>query len=165
MNLLNHDLLKQESKQQDNKESSRIRLSAMNILAGREHSIAELKAKLIKKDFSAELLEIIIEELLDDGLLNEQRFTESFIRSRIQKGQGPLKIRHELRLRGIADELIDNCLDTSLQFWKTHIEHARSKRFGNSLPKDYKALGKQSRFLYQRGFDAEQIKACLSCMD
>jgi regulatory protein len=147
--------------QQYKKELTKIRLAAMNILAGREHSIAEIKTRLIKKNYSAEQVDIAVEELLNDGLLNEERFTESFIRSRIQKGQGPLKIRHELRMRGIADELIDNNLDMSFQFWRPYIERARKKRFGHRIPKDFKEQGKQSRFLYQRGFDGEQIKRCL----
>jgi len=151
--------LKQQDKHKQ--EIARIRLTAMNILAGREHSIAELKTKLSKKEFSAELLEIIVEELINDDLLNEERFTESFIRSRIQKGQGPLKIHHELRLRCITDELIDEYLDSSFQFWRPYIERARNKRFGSRIPKDFKEQGKQSRFLYQRGFDGEQIKRCL----
>lgn len=161
MNLPHDALIIQQEKQ----ELSRIRRAAMNILAGREHSISELKAKLLKKEVSVERLEIILEELISDGFLNEQRFTENFIRTRIEKGQGPLKIRHELRMRGIANDLIDEHLDESFQFWQAHIERTRFKRFGRIKPVDYQEQGRQSRFLYQRGYNAEQIRRCLSLTD
>ncbi|RKZ97391.1 MAG: recombination regulator RecX [Gammaproteobacteria bacterium] len=147
------------------KELRAVRISAMNILAGREHSIIELRKKL-KKKFSKnddivhldELIEIVLQQLLDDNLLNEARFTECFIRSRINKGSGPVRIRHELMERGISSELTNDYLDDSYDFWQQHIEAVRNKRFGIQLPEDYKEQTKQSRFLYQRGFSGEFIR-------
>ncbi len=161
MSLSGDALLKQQLKQ----ELTKIRRSAMNILAGREHSTFELKTKLIKKEFQLELVEIILDELSRDGLLNEQRFTEAFIQARIRKGQGPVKIRHELHMRGISNDLLDEYLDTSFQFWQPLIERTRIKRFGSGKPVDYQEQGRQSRFLYQRGYDAEQIRRCFSQVD
>jgi len=147
------------------KELRAVRISAMNILAGREHSIIELRKKL-KKKFSKnddivhldELIEIVLQQLLDDNLLNEARFTECFIRSRINKGSGPVRIRHELMERGISSELTNDYLDDSYDFWQQHIEAVRNKRFGIQLPEDYKEQSRQSRFLYQRGFSGEFIR-------
>jgi len=154
------------------KEVASIRMSAMNILAGREHSIDELRQKLSRKrsnrnsiasdcnetEQSEAIIETVLKQLLDDKLLDETRFTECFIRSRINKGSGPVKIRHELKNRGISSELIDEYLDNSYEFWQKHIEAARNKRFGVQSPKDYKEQSKQSRFLYQRGFSGELIQ-------
>ncbi len=158
------------------KEMASLRMSAMNILAGREHSIDELRQKLRRKlekhkvykddfnDFSDKkeqqesLIERILEQLLDDKLLDDSRFTESFIRSRVKKGSGPVKIHHELMNRGISSELSGNSLEQSYEFWQEHIEAARSKRFGPQCPADYKEQSRQSRFLYQRGFSGELIR-------
>ena len=157
------------------KELASIRLAAMNILVGREHSIDELRQKLKRKfsnyyalggdnDVSAEserlelLIETVLEQLVDDKLLDEARFTECFIRSRINKGSGPVKIRHELMNRGISSELTDDYMDNSYEFWQKHIEAVRNKRFGSQYPKDYKEQSRQSRFLYQRGFSGELIQ-------
>lgn len=149
----------------EKKECRAIRISAMNILAGREHSIVELRNKLKKKFsnrddllFSDELIEVVLEQLIDDNLLNEARFTECFIRSRINKGSGPVKIRQELMERGISSELTSDYLDDSYNFWQAHIEEVRNKRFGNQYPQNYKEQSKQSRFLYQRGFSGEFIR-------
>ncbi|MCU7799735.1 MAG: recombination regulator RecX [gamma proteobacterium symbiont of Lucinoma myriamae] len=97
-------------------------------------------------------------QLIEDNLLNEGRFTESFIRSRINRGSGPVKIRHELMQRGISSELTNDYLGDSYNFWQPHIEAVRSKRFGVQFPEDYKEQSKQSHFLYQRGFSGEFIR-------
>lgn len=150
------------------KQLAAIRMAAMNILAGREHSIAELRQKLQRKlrkynDFDdmlvlEPLIEDVLEQLIADNLLDESRFTECFIRSRINKGSGPVKIRHELINRGIASELADDYLDNSYEFWQEHLEAVRQKRFGSQYPQDYKEQSRQSRFLYQRGFSGELIQ-------
>ena len=106
----------------------------------------------------AELETLFTLQEIDDRLLDESRFTECFIRSRINKGSGPVKIRHELMNRGISRELTDDYLDNSYEFWQEHIEAVRNKRFGNQYPKDYKEQSRQSRFLYQRGFSGELIQ-------
>lgn len=149
----------------EKKERRAIRISAMNILAGREHSIVELrqklKRKLSKRDdllHLGELIEVVLEQLIDDNLLDEARFTECFIRSRINSGSGPVKIRHELMQRGISSELTNDYLDESYDFWQQYIEAVRNKRFGVQFPEDYKEQSKQSRFLYQRGFSGEFIR-------
>ncbi len=166
---------------QDHKEKQQlttIRLRAMNILAGREHSIVELQTKLstklsnkLKRQLSQQdnefyvdklhleqQIAIVLKQLIADDCLNEERFTECFVRSRINKGSGPVKIRHELMERGISNELCDLYLDNSYEFWKQHINTVREKHFGVQYPNDYKQQAKQSRFLYQRGFSGEFIR-------
>ena len=157
------------------KELASIRFSAMNILAGREHSLSELRNKLRQKsrrnldnteqqegavadEQFDDLIEIVLEQLLQDSLLDDRRFTESFVRSRISRGKGPIKIRHELMERGISSELIDDYLDESYEFWQATMAAVRSKRFGVQYPENYKEQTKQSRFLYQRGFGSELIR-------
>lgn len=151
------------------KELASIRGSAMNILAGREHSATELRHKLRRKlerkqvesgepNRLDELIDTVIEQLINDRLVDENRFTESFIRSRTARGSGPVKIRHELQERGISGEIIEQYLDDSYEFWQKHIATVRSKRFGIQYPEDYKEQSKQSRFLYQRGFSGELIQ-------
>jgi len=181
---IQRESLEEKSRGKSVKEAlTQIRISAMNILAGREHSIAEMRQKLQRKlnrretntesdlgksdldkpeldkpERIAEQIEVVLAQLLAEKLLDEARFTEAFIRSRINKGSGPIKIRHELKNRGIAGEMVDDYMENAYDFWQVHIKAARNKRFGNQLPKDYKEQSKQSRFLYQRGFSGELIQ-------
>ncbi len=188
---MNDDLLeekrlaqKQLAEKQLKKQLTSIRISAMNILAVREHSIAELRKKLklkfsskknvirdekvqaqdqelnneLNNELKAAQIEAVLQQLLDDNLLNESRFAESFIRSRITRGSGPVKIRHELLERKISNELIAEHLEMSYDFWHEHLKAVHYKRFGEQIPDNYKEQNKQSRFLYQRGFSGECIR-------
>ena len=47
-----------------------------------------------------------VAQLVDDGLQSDERFTEAFVRSRINQGKGPARIRADLRERGINDAVI-----------------------------------------------------------
>ena len=42
--------------------------------------------------------------------MSDARFAESFVRVRSERGQGPLRIRAELRERGVTDVLVDEVL-------------------------------------------------------
>jgi regulatory protein len=97
--------------------------------------------------------------MVAQGLLSNARYAESFIHSRFQRGQGPQRIRAELRDRGVDDALIDAGLDVYAPHWQEVLEQARLKRFGPAHPDTFKERNRQMRFLLQRGFTAEQIAA------
>ena len=76
---------------------------AMNLLARREHSRAELKEKLLKREFEPDEVEATVASLADRNLISDERFAESFATGRIRRGQGPVRIRQELRQRGFLN--------------------------------------------------------------
>jgi regulatory protein len=129
----------------------------MDLLARREHSELELARKLAARNIGPELVEATITALVSEGLLDNARFTEAFVRSRYQRGQGPHKIRAELRERGIDEELIADYLDDPDLQWSALIEQVRAKRFGPDQPAGFRERSRQMRFLQQRGFTSEQI--------
>ena len=133
----------------------------MDMLARREHSERELSRKLALRGYDQAVIEDTIEGLVADGLLSNERFVESFVHSRFQRGQGPVKIRAELRERGIDDSAIDRWLEFYGHQWRELAGQVREKKFGNSLPGDFRERSRQMRFLQQRGFDAEQIRSVL----
>lgn len=140
-------------------EKAELRRKAMDLLSRREHSVAELTGKLNARGFDREDVERAVQELIADGLLSNDRFVESFVRGRMERGQGPLKIRFELRSRGIEAELIDHQLDEyDAEVWLEQALRVRKKRYGEGIPSDPKARLRQMRFLEQRGFGSEQIR-------
>ena len=96
-------------------------------------------------------------------LLAEQRFADSFVRSRIARGQGPVRIRLELGQRGV--ESGDAALLAAECDWTDLARDVRSKRFGADLPASYADRARQARFLQYRGFTAEQIQDALEFAD
>jgi regulatory protein len=143
-----------------------LRLSAMNFLAIREHSVFQLKKKLQKKYFESDLysdedIDKLVLDLLSDNLLSDERFTEVFIRSKMNKGFGPVKINYELKSNGIAKHIIDENMNSKELSWFTSIEKAWNKKFSR-VPASHKDIDnkeklKQSRYLYQRGFSFDLI--------
>ena len=135
------------------------RYSAMNYLARREHSNLELKNKLIRKGFLVDVVDEVLSKLQIDKLLSDARFAESYIRSRIDKGFGPIRIQQELQQRGITGELVTELINSN--DWLTNILQAYKKRFGSTSPKNKPELARQIRFLQARGFTSEQIKTVI----
>ena len=75
----------------------------------------------------------------------------------INAGFGPIKIRYELRQKGVSDDLVDNYLSGLEVDWESNMAAQRIKKFGDSLPVDYKEKMKQARFLQNRGFSPESV--------
>jgi len=133
---------------------------ALNLLARREHSRQELRAKLVQRGVPEALAEAVTGELVERNLLNEGRFIEAFVRSRVERGYGPLKIEAELRARGIAEGVSAHLFD-----WIALARGARDRRFGRDHPRDWRERARQMRFLQQRGFDGSQIRAVFTGID
>jgi regulatory protein len=140
-------------------DAAAVRKQALALLARREHSGAELREKLAAKGFSADLINTTLSDLDREGWLKDERFVEAFIRTRRERGDGPVKIRAELRERGIGDVLIAAHLDARDPAWQQYLERLWVKRFRAKRPADFAEKGRQMRFFQGRGFTVEQIRA------
>lgn len=134
------------------------RKQALSMLARREHSGAELRAKLAAKGFPADIINDAVTELHRSGWLSDERFVEAFVRARSERGYGPVRIRAELRERGIDDELIASHLDARDPAWLARLQAVWAKRFAALQPADYAEKARQMRFLQARGFTGDQIR-------
>ncbi|MCB1644681.1 MAG: regulatory protein RecX [Pseudomonadales bacterium] len=85
---------------------SDIRRAAMDLLARREHSRLELHEKLSRRFAGCqELIQSETEKLTAEGLQSDARLAEAYVRARSNRGQGPRKIRMELRQRASVTTL------------------------------------------------------------
>ena len=87
-----------------------MRAFAYRLLGRREYSLFELRQRLVRKwpsetDIDRRAADLV-DALASENLVSDERFAESFVRSRIQRHQGPVKIRAEMRTRGVPDSLI-----------------------------------------------------------
>jgi regulatory protein len=138
-----------------------VRTAALALLAGREFGRAELARRLHRRGFPLQTVESVVHGLVTERLLSESRFTEQFIRQHAGRGHGPVRIRAELRERGVAESDIDEALEAAAEDWTAVAREARRKRFGAAAPADFRERARQGRFLQYRGFSAEQIRAAL----
>lgn len=135
---------------------------ALRMLTRREHSSAELKAKLQEKGCVDEVADAVVAQLAAERLVSDERFVEALIAARRRRGFGPVRIRHELREKGIPAEQIDAALDASARYWLADLEQLCKRRFGPRPPGDYSERARRARFLQYRGFTTEQIARILS---
>ena len=134
---------------------------AVKLLSRREHSIQELRRKLARKEFSSDVIDAAVSDLQEADLVSDARYAEVFVRSRINRGDGPMKVLASLRERGIDDVLIDQFLHYDDAFWISRANRVLEKKFGQHLTKDDETglenWGQRARFLAGRGFAAEII--------
>jgi regulatory protein len=138
-----------------------VRTAALALLAGREFGGAELARRLKRRGYPAASVDAVVAALAAERLLSDSRFTEQFVRQHVGRGHGPLRIRAELRERGVADADIDAALEAAGEDWVAVARAARRRRFGQAGPADYRERARQGRFLQYRGFSSEQIRAAL----
>jgi len=129
----------------------------MDFLARREHSEQELRHKLAARAEDAGEVEAVLRQLKEERLLSDERFTEAYVHHRFGAGIGPVKIRYELRQKGVDEALVDAFLEPLADQWDDLMCRQRVHKFGAGIPADYSARMKQARFLQNRGFSPESV--------
>lgn len=144
--------------------SAVLRRRAMDYLARREHSRYELEQKLLEKfpDADLSVMTGVLDKLVADRLLSDQRFAESYVRSRVSKGYGPLYIRYQLRQRQLDPALIDAQITLGDEDWVDLLVDVLRRKSGSTLDQTFpergsKAWQKLQRFSQSRGFTMEHF--------
>jgi regulatory protein len=136
------------------------RVAALDMLARRDYSSTELARKLGDLGLDAALLAELLERLVAEKLLDDDRYTADFIRARAARGQGPLRIRAELRQRGLAGPPVEEAI-AAFPDWPGVARTARLKKFRSKAPASAAERARQVRFLSYRGFTSAQVRAAL----
>lgn len=141
--------------------ASELRAYAYRLLGRREYAVAELDQRLRQKwpEADAGTVEELLEALVDENLLSDARFAESFVRSHVQRHQGPRKIRAALSARGVDDALASRELDAHAGQWTDLAAAWLERQQPGEL--DYAARGKFYRRLLNRGFTHDQAMDAL----
>lgn len=142
-----------------------IRNACLRLLAVRDHSKTELLNKLAVKGFDKAFAQTVVDELTEEGWQDDSRYAESYARSRIVKGYGPVRITYELRLHGIELGLKGNGASFDLEAiaqaeaggWGELLERVYRKKYRPVSTLTYGEWSRRSRFLTQRGFSGDMI--------
>lgn len=137
-----------------------MRQRALEYLGKREYSYAELGQKLKAYADETDDIPALLEDFKKRGWLSDARFAEQIVHARSHKF-GSAKIAHELREKGVADELI---ADAVSQVKENELENAREvwRKKYDSAPASRDEWTRQARFLQSRGFGFDIIKKVLS---
>jgi regulatory protein len=130
----------------------------LSMLARREHSRRELRARLEQGGYEEAEAGEAIERLGDQNYQNDERFAEMLLRARVAHGYGPARIRAELRSHGLAAATVDALIASAEVDWNALALTQLRKKFGDSPATDHAERGKRAQFLSRRGFTADMIK-------
>jgi regulatory protein len=144
-------------------EHERVRAAALKLLRYRERSVAEMRQRLRRKGFDPEVIADEIEQLVSERLLDDERFTGSWIRHKLTiSHKGKRLIRAELAAKGIRSDLFN-------RVWAEHAEAeiesarewAQAKAAGYNLLDSFERRGRIRQGLFRRGYSQEAIQEAL----
>lgn len=138
---------------------------AIQILTLREHSVRELRLKLVKRNIDREKIDAIVSYLIDLDYLSDERFAEAYVAERTRKGDGPNKIRANLQTRGVDRTLIEQFVTADDDFWVERAVDVLRKRFPTHDDDIRKILfaewTKRRNLLMNRGFPVHIVRVAL----
>lgn len=130
---------------------------ALFLLARRDHSRQELSTKLKRHHLDPSEVQDALEYVESLGLIDESSFCEKYIFYRSSRGIGPLKIRQELKMKGVSDFIISEAFKNQPIEWLEILRMLHLKKFHGEIPCDIASRAKQMRFFLSRGFTAEMV--------
>lgn len=125
--------------------------AAIQALARRDLSAAELDARLERAGVSAEERAVTLARLVDAGYLDDARVTGERVRVLAVRGWGDAAIRHDLARRGVAGGLVQGALEA------VGDEADRARELVGRLGRGPKV----ARALARKGFSSETIERVL----
>ena len=139
--------------------------SALNSLDLRDHSVRELRQKLIRK-YEPQHVDSAIERLLELGLLDDERFAANYARMLFEhKKYGRNRIKQELFAKGIASDITNTVLDEIFEAEETdnveRIVDIINKKYYNKML-DENSRQKVFAALMRLGYGYSDIRQAMS---
>ncbi|MBE2895113.1 recombination regulator RecX [Spirabiliibacterium falconis] len=129
---------------------------AVGLLAHRDYSALEIQQKMQQKAIDEHTIAEVMSYCQQRGWQSNERFCDSFIRSRVQRGYGPLRIQQELKQKGIESALITERFASLNLDWFALAETVFKKKFTHFDGK-LNTQQKAWRFMTNRGFLADHF--------
>ena len=136
--------------------------------AYQERCVKDVRDKLKTFDLPQEEKDKILEYLLDNRFVNDERFAKSFVRGKVnQSGWGLNKIRFHLMQKGIAKDIIDEALgQTDEDLYRQRlIDILKVKSKTVKAENDFERKRKLAAYAIQKGFESALVWAVLKELD
>jgi len=131
----------------------RVAKAALKLLDRRFYSSSRLRSRLRQKDFSPEAVDAVLQQLTEQGLLDDRRFAESWCRDQLaRRPVGPRWLRSGLHDQGVTPEAIDLVLDSLFPADRERETCAKALASRHYSLDDDKGKARAIRFLSSRGF-------------
>jgi len=130
------------------------------LLSRRDFCSQELAGKLNAQGYEPGTVRGVVDELLERGYVNDERYAQQYVALHAERGHGPRRIERDLSQLGLDSGLIQAALAGG-EDWAQRARELRIRRFGLQLPADWQSKAKQARFLQYRGFSNDHIRMAL----
>jgi len=88
---------------------------SLHLLGYRPRSVNEVRRKLTEKGFSGEVIDSVLERLKTSGLIEDRQFAKIWVENRAAfRPRSHRLMAMELRQKGVADDAIQEALDSSV---------------------------------------------------
>ena len=128
--------------------------------AYQERCVKEVRDKLKTYDIPQKDRDKILDYLLDNRFVNDERFAKSFVRGKVnQSGWGLNKIRFHLLQKGIAKDIIDEALgQTDEDLYRQRlIDILKVKSKTVKAENDFERKRKLAAYAMQKGFEGALV--------
>ena len=138
---------------------------ALKLLARRELSVADLRARLLDREHSVEDTEAAIAKLRESGALDDSRVARAYARTASKvKGRGRLRVTRELQAMGIARDVIAEAVSEVFGDLdeRAMIDRAIQKKLrGGRAAVTVQERARIYQFLMRQGFTPAAVAAAL----
>ncbi|WP_429183773.1 regulatory protein RecX, partial [Aeromonas veronii] len=138
------------------------RAYAMRSLARRESAESELARRLRQQGYQEEVIEAVVDYCRGYNWVNDERYGAMAVRAGAAKGHGPLKIRFDLRRKGLDDGQIDAAFEQPELDWFELALELLERRANLADLADFKLRMKWLKYLLGRGFSQDQARYAIS---
>lgn len=136
-----------------------LKARALRFLSMREHSRSELARKLARYAEEQDDIEAVLDFLEKAQYLSAERFSESLVH-RKQARFGNQRILAELKSHGLTTNHYAHLQSELVASEKQRAAEVLHRKFP-CPPVDQQERAKQTRFLLQRGFSSEAVRAAM----
>lgn len=136
--------------------------------AYQERCVKDVREKLRTFDLPQEEKNKILDYLIDNRFVNDERFAKSFVRGKVnQSGWGLNKIRFHLIQKGIAKDIIDEALgQTDEEVYRQRLmDILKAKSKTVKAATDFERKRKLAAYAMQKGFEASLVWDVLKELD
>ncbi|MDX1413030.1 MAG: RecX family transcriptional regulator [Candidatus Promineifilaceae bacterium] len=142
--------------QQDD-ETEKARIKALQLIGRRPRSVAEIERNLRKNRYDDQVIERVITRLNDTELLDDFAFASYWVEQRETfRPRSKLALRQELQLKGVSRTVIDTVLiEVDEESAAHHVGQKRAVRWIGLPEKEFRM--KLGRFLQQRGYPYDVV--------
>jgi regulatory protein len=135
---------------------------ALRLLSYKPRSIAEMRSRLLEKDWTdEETVDQVIARLEELGYLNDEQFATSYASTRLNvKPLGRTRLRRDLQRKKLSAETVENALEEAFnaQSEEKLIERAIDKRLRiKGRPQTREDSKKLFDYLIRRGFSYDLV--------